>query len=52
VLSRVWKEYKEHLATIPKGPMRGPGTWDISKWTAAQKKEFQFEFMSDNEFDE
>jgi hypothetical protein len=52
VLSRVWKEYKEHLATIPKGPMRGPGTWDISKWTTAQKKEFQFEFMSDNEFDE
>jgi len=52
VLSRVWKEYKEHLATIPKGPMRGPGTWDISKWTAAQKKEFEFDGQSDSELDD
>jgi len=49
VLSRVWKEYKEYLKTVPKDPMRGPGTWDISKWTAAQKKEFEFAGMSDDE---
>jgi hypothetical protein len=47
VLSRVWKEYKEYLATVPRVPMRGPGSWDISRWTAAQKKPFEFAGMSD-----
>jgi hypothetical protein len=52
VLSRVWKEYREYLATVPRAPMRGPGSWDITKWTAAQKKEFEFAGMSDEEFDD
>lgn len=52
VLSRVWKQYREYLATVPKTPMRGPRSWDISKWTAAQKKEFEFAGMSDEEFDD
>jgi len=42
VLSRVWKEYKSHLSSVPSGPMRGPGSWDINKWSAAQKKPFEF----------
>ncbi|KAG6821526.1 hypothetical protein H0H93_000035 [Arthromyces matolae] len=46
VLSRVWKDYKAYLATVPKGPMRGP-SWDISKWPASLKQEFSF----DNEED-
>ena len=54
VLSRVWKEYKGYLATVSKGPMRGPGSWDISQWTAAQRREFAFDEMSesDEEFDD
>ena len=47
VLPRVWKEYKQQLAVVPKSPMRGPGSWDISKWTAAQKEEFEFAGLSD-----
>lgn len=43
VLTRVWKEYKSHLSSVPSGPMRGPGSWDISKWSAAQKKPFEFD---------
>lgn len=51
VLSRVWKEYKSHLSSVPSGPMRGPGSWDINKWSAAQKKPFEFEkHGSEDEF--
>lgn len=49
VLSRVWKEYKQYLAGVPKKPLCGPGTWDISKWTAAQKEEFKFKDGSDED---
>ncbi|GLB34026.1 hypothetical protein LshimejAT787_0109100 [Lyophyllum shimeji] len=42
VLSRVWKQYKQYLSGVPKKPLRGPGTWDISKWTQAQKAKFKF----------
>ncbi|KAG6880169.1 hypothetical protein C0992_004621 [Termitomyces sp. T32_za158] len=47
VLSRLWKDYKAYLATVPKGPLRGP-SWDISKWTTAQKKEFAFDDVEDD----
>lgn len=41
-LPHIWVEYKNYLAKVPKGPMRGPGTWDISAWSASDKKEFAF----------
>ncbi|KAF5387663.1 hypothetical protein D9615_000592 [Tricholomella constricta] len=52
VISRVWKEYKEYLSGVPRKPVRGPGTWDISKWTAAEKEEFVFKGASDEENDD
>jgi len=51
VLSRMWKEYKQHLATVPKKPLRGPGNWDITKWTAAQRKTFEFAGLPGDEDD-
>ncbi|KAH0587820.1 hypothetical protein H2248_006579 [Termitomyces sp. 'cryptogamus'] len=42
VLSRAWKEYKTYLITEPKGPLEGP-SWDISKWTVTQRREFAFD---------
>lgn len=33
--------------------MRGPKTWDLTKWSAADKKQFLYDEMgdgSDNEF--
>lgn len=49
VLSRVWKEYKEYLSSVPTKPLRGPPNWDLSKWSAAQKKQFSFDEMGDSE---
>lgn len=43
VLSRIWKEYKEYLSSVPTMPMRGPADWDISKWATEEKKEFEFD---------
>lgn len=45
--ARVWKEYKEYLAGCPTLPMRGPAKWDLTTWTAAEKKPFQFGEGSD-----
>jgi len=50
-LTRIWKEYKQYLAKVTKGPMRGPGNWDISTWSANDKKEFAFG-DSDEELDD
>jgi hypothetical protein len=44
-MSRVWKEYKDYLAECPTMHLRGPMNWDISEWTAAEKKEFLFDNM-------
>ncbi|KAG6817839.1 hypothetical protein H0H87_001671 [Tephrocybe sp. NHM501043] len=49
VLSRAWKEYKAYLDTVPRKPMKGPGSWDISKWTSAQKKPFSFDEGGDSD---
>lgn len=45
-LPRVWKEYKKYLSGVPSKPLRGPENWDISKWTTAQRKEFEFDVGS------
>ncbi len=45
--ARVWKEYKEYLAGCPTLPMKGPAKWDLTTWTAAEKKRFQFGEGSD-----
>ncbi|KAK0461981.1 uncharacterized protein EV420DRAFT_1528198 [Desarmillaria tabescens] len=45
VLSRAWKDYKDYLRGVPSRPMKGPGEWDISKWTYEQKKPFLFSEM-------
>lgn len=42
-ITRVWKEYKEHLASCPTKPLRGPAKWDISKWSTAEKRQFSFD---------
>ncbi|KIM46333.1 hypothetical protein M413DRAFT_36146, partial [Hebeloma cylindrosporum] len=44
-LSRVWKEYKDYISGAPSLPMRGPAKWDISKWTAAERRPFEFDAM-------
>jgi hypothetical protein len=41
-LSRVWREYREFLFTVPTKPLRGPPNWDISKWSEAQRQPFKF----------
>jgi len=48
-LSRVWKEYKEYISGVPSLPMRGPAKWDISKWTAAERRPFEFSAMDDED---
>ena len=48
-LSRVWKEYKEYISGAPSLPMRGPAKWDISKWTAAERRPFEFSQMDDED---
>ncbi|KJA29910.1 hypothetical protein HYPSUDRAFT_174886 [Hypholoma sublateritium FD-334 SS-4] len=45
--ARVWKDYKEYLAGCPTLPLRGPPKWDLTTWTAAEKKPFQFGDGSD-----
>lgn len=52
VLSRVWKEYKQYLAGSPSMPLRGPPNWDISSWTAEQKRLFEFDARSRGDDDE
>lgn len=42
-MSRVWKEYKGRLANCSRKPLGGAGTWDINKWSAAQKWEFSLD---------
>ncbi|KAH8114402.1 hypothetical protein DFH11DRAFT_1841190 [Phellopilus nigrolimitatus] len=41
-LTPAWKEYKNQLASAPRYPLRGPRTWDLTKWSAADKQEFSF----------
>lgn len=48
-LSRVWKEYKDYISEVPTLPMRGPAKWDISKWTTAERKPFEFGAMDDED---
>ncbi|KDR83899.1 hypothetical protein GALMADRAFT_86570 [Galerina marginata CBS 339.88] len=47
-LSRVWKDYKECLSGVPRLPMRGPPKWDLSKWSAAERRAFEFGAMDDD----
>jgi hypothetical protein len=42
-----WKEYKDYVRECPDGPMRGPSTWDISKWRQEDKQMFSFDAMDD-----
>ncbi|KAF8969504.1 hypothetical protein BDZ97DRAFT_1653923, partial [Flammula alnicola] len=50
-LSRVWKDYKEYLSGVPRMPLRGPAKWDISKWTAAERRLFEFAAMDRDTMD-
>ncbi|KIK67821.1 hypothetical protein GYMLUDRAFT_54564 [Collybiopsis luxurians FD-317 M1] len=43
-LSRTWKDYKDYIRGGPLGPFRGP-SWDISSWSADEKRPFLFESM-------
>jgi len=45
----VWKEYKAHLTGVPREPLKGPREWDLNKWSAAAKKEFELDRCSDSE---
>jgi hypothetical protein len=49
VLSRVWKEYKEYLRSVPSLPLSGPPYWDISDWSAEERKPFEFGQLSDDD---
>ncbi|KAG5648858.1 hypothetical protein DXG03_000207 [Asterophora parasitica] len=42
VLEKVWKEYKDYLSGVLNKPSKGPGTWEISKWTAGEREPFLF----------
>lgn len=44
-LTRLWKEYRDHVRNSPSVPLRGPPKWDISTWTAKEKKPFLFSEM-------
>ncbi|KAI5119393.1 hypothetical protein M0805_005936 [Coniferiporia weirii] len=37
-ITPVWKEYKSKLMGAQRVPQRGPPTWDLTKWSAADKK--------------
>ncbi|KDQ18622.1 hypothetical protein BOTBODRAFT_29001 [Botryobasidium botryosum FD-172 SS1] len=41
-ITKTWKAYKEHLASYPTKPLRGPPKWDLTKWTQAEKAPFLF----------
>ncbi|KAF9464237.1 hypothetical protein BDZ94DRAFT_1256618 [Collybia nuda] len=45
VLSRLWKEYKDHLRGFPNVPLRGPPIWDLTEWSHEEKKPFLFSEM-------
>ncbi|TCD69881.1 hypothetical protein EIP91_005958 [Steccherinum ochraceum] len=49
-LSRVWKEYKAYLQESPTKPLRGPPEWDLSKWSAAQRAQFSFNGMNEDDY--
>ncbi|KAF9478169.1 hypothetical protein BDN70DRAFT_65393 [Pholiota conissans] len=46
--ARVWKEYKEYQAEVPKQPLMGPPKWDLSTWTDAEKHPYLFSTMDDD----
>lgn len=52
ILTRVWREYKAYLQTVPKTPSQGPGVWDLNKWASADRAEFEFGAGSGDESDE
>ena len=45
-LSRVWKEYRDHLRMYPSIPARGPPYWDLTEWSDQDKAPFLFENMA------
>lgn len=47
-LPEVWKEYKARLATYPKSPVHGGPIWDITKWSTAEREQFEFSADSDS----
>jgi hypothetical protein len=49
ILSRVWKEYKQCLSSVPNKPLRGPPVWDLSRWSEADKRPFHFDNMEDGD---
>ncbi|KAF8897760.1 hypothetical protein BD779DRAFT_1608275 [Infundibulicybe gibba] len=49
-LSSAWKQYRAYLQASPNVPQCAGG-WDISKWTPAQKKEYEFDGGSDSDMD-
>lgn len=42
---RVWKDYKDYLRECPTLPFRGPGEWDLTKWSHEEKRPFLFSEM-------
>ncbi|KAL0949293.1 hypothetical protein HGRIS_009371 [Hohenbuehelia grisea] len=47
-LARVWKKYKTCVSDSPNVPLRGPPKWDLSSWTASDKKPFLFSTRQDD----
>jgi hypothetical protein len=47
--STVYKTYKKSYAQVPNVPLRGPPKWDLSKWTRAEKAQFSFDNMDDED---
>jgi hypothetical protein len=50
ILSRMWKDYKDHLRTVPTEPLYGPPKWDLTKWSEAERLPFEVEnFWGDSD---
>jgi hypothetical protein len=47
-MTRVWKEYRDHLITVPTVPLRGPPTWDLSEWSEEEKAQFSLDRFDDD----
>ncbi|GJE90088.1 hypothetical protein PsYK624_062110 [Phanerochaete sordida] len=48
-LPSVWKEYMAIWRRSPHLPLRGPPEWDLTKWSAAEKRPFAFATMDDED---
>lgn len=45
----IWKQYRRIWSESPHFPLRGPKKWDLTTWTAAEKRKFSFDTMNEDD---